>query len=75
MIFIFISQNFKGSSITNGFCCYALTIENGDYTIWYNGQPFKVNEPHNPVRVVSGLINADNVYKFSRINKYFIIKK
>lgn len=51
----------KGSSITQGLCSYALTLENGDYTIWYQGQPYKVNEPHNPVKVVSALVNQDDV--------------
>ena len=51
-----------GSSITNGLCSYVLTIENGDYTVWYNGQPYKVNEPHNPVKVVSALITPEDMY-------------
>ena len=57
-ILIFI---FKGSSITNGLCACALTIENGDYTIWYYGHPYKVNEHHNPIKVVSALVNGDDV--------------
>ena len=64
-----ISDNFhltiKGSSITNGMCACALSIENGDYTIWYHGNPYKVNEHHNPIKVVSALVNADDVISLS----------
>jgi coiled-coil and C2 domain-containing protein 2A len=51
-----------GSSITNGLCAYVLLYEGGDYTIWYQGQPYKVSEPHNPVRVVSALVSPDNMW-------------
>lgn len=50
-----------GSSITDGMCSYALTVEGTDYTIWYQGQPYKVNEPHNPVKCVSAIVNDKNV--------------
>jgi hypothetical protein len=50
-----------GKSATNGVSAFCLSIENADYTIWQDGRPFKVNEPHNPVRVVSALVNGDNV--------------
>ena len=40
---------------------YALSLDKSDYTIWYHGQPYKVNEPHNPVKIVSAVVNADNV--------------
>ena len=50
-----------GSSITDGICSYALTVEGTDYTIWYQGQPYKVNEPHNPVKCVSAVVNDKNV--------------
>ena len=50
-----------GSSITNGSCACALSIENGDYTIWYQGHPYKVNEHHNPVKVVSAIVNEEDV--------------
>ena len=55
------TKNLKGSSITTGLCSYVLTLENNEYTIWYQGQPYKVNEPHNPVKVVSALVTPDNV--------------
>ncbi len=51
----------KGSSITDGICAYALTLENTDFTIWYKGQPYKVNEPHNPIKVVCAIVNNENV--------------
>jgi hypothetical protein len=51
----------KGSSITNVSCACALSIENGDYTIWYHGHPYKVNEYHNPVKVVSAIVNKEDV--------------
>lgn len=50
-----------GGSITNALCSYVLTEENREYTIWYQGQPVRVNEPHNPVKVVSALVTPENV--------------
>ena len=54
-----------GKSISDGACVYPLTLETLDkgpcYIIWYQGQPYKVNEPHNPVKVVSALVNHENV--------------
>ena len=58
---MFLLHLIIGASITNGICSYALTIENTDYTIWYQGRAYKVNEPHNPVKVVSAVVNAENV--------------
>lgn len=43
---------------------FALTIENTVYTIWYQGQPYKVNEPHNPIKVVSAIVSNENVRNF-----------
>lgn len=50
-----------GTSITDGVGAYPLLFENAEYTIWYQGEPYKVNEPHNPIRIVSAIVNDQNV--------------
>ena len=50
-----------GSSITGGTSAYCLSYEGADYIVWFEGKPYKVNEPYNPVRKVSALINHENV--------------
>lgn len=62
-----------GTSITDGVGAYPLLREkNEDYTIWYQGQPYKVNEPHNPIKVVSAIVNDQNVKKI--LNLVSILK-
>jgi hypothetical protein len=61
-----------GSSITSASCAHVVTQDNdNDYTIWYQGHPFNVKEPHNPVQCVSALINSENVNSKLKDNNLF----
>ena len=50
-----------GTSITEGDSAFCMSLENNEYYIWYAGRPYKVKEPHNPVRIISALVNSENV--------------
>lgn len=39
-----------------------MTQESDGYTLWFHGEPYKVNEPHNPVNIVSALVNSNDIW-------------
>lgn len=72
MVNLFLGLGIKawllvGSSITDGLSSFPLTFD-GEYKIWYHGQPYRINEPHNPIKVVSAIVSSEemwfNVQKF-----------
>jgi coiled-coil and C2 domain-containing protein 2A len=51
-----------GSSITGGSSAFCLSEENAELNIWFNGKPYKVKEAYNPVKRISMIVNAENVW-------------
>ena len=57
-----------GHSKLTGTSCFPLTREGDAYMIWFQGQPYKAKEPHNPIHCVCALVDPTNVSMI-----YFIV--
>lgn len=51
-----------GSSITGGSSAFCLSEENAELNVWFKGKPYKVKEAYNPIRRISMIVNAENIW-------------